>query len=55
MSEPYVVNPDAIGDPDQTPVVRLSDEFIGAMRRAGLVCACGGMNGYHDDECEDAR
>lgn len=48
---PYVENPEAIGDPDQTPVVNLGPDLAAAMRAAGLVCQCGGMNGWHHAAC----
>ena len=57
--EPYVVNPEAIGDPDQTPVVRLSIDVAAAFRPcAGKAPSrngyCGGVNGYHAEDCPDA-
>lgn len=42
-----VLNPEAIGNPDATPVVCLSPEMIAAMGG----CICGGLNGFHADEC----
>lgn len=47
-----VLNPEAIGDPDQTPVVQLSPGMVAALKAAGIVCECGGMNGFHDEGCE---
>lgn len=42
-----VVNPEAIGDPNQEPLV-----FVGADLRALLnPCECGGVNGFHRDSC----
>jgi hypothetical protein len=57
--EPYVVNPEAIGDPDQTPVVRLSIDAAAALRPcAGKAPSrkgyCGGVNGFHAEDCPDA-
>ena len=49
--ESFVVNASAIGNPDETPVV-----FVGAGLRALLnPCVCGGVNGYHADDCEATR
>ena len=48
---PKVINPEAIGDPDQTPVVQLDDDTVAALKRGGFICECGGMNGYHDVGC----
>lgn len=43
-----VMNPEAVGDLDVTPVV-----FVGNDLRALLgPCACGGVNGFHGDDCE---
>lgn len=43
-----VVNPEAIGDPSETPVVR-----VGAGLRALLrPCRCGGVNGFHTESCD---
>lgn len=50
----HVVNPKAIGDPDETPIVQLDADTAAAWRAAGLVCECGGMNGYHRPDCERA-
>lgn len=57
--ESYVVNPEAIGDPDRTPVVRLSINAAAVFRpcvgnapsRNGY---CGGVNGFHAEDCPDA-
>jgi hypothetical protein len=47
MRESVVMTPEAIGDPDQTLTV-----FVGADLRALLnPCACGGVNGFHADNC----
>lgn len=60
MRESVVMNPSAIGDPDENPVV-----FVGADLRALLKpCAgnapsrdgyCGGVNGFHADDCPSAK
>ena len=45
-----VLNPSAVGNPDETPQV-----WIGADLRALLrPCACGGVNGFHKDGCTRA-
>lgn len=42
-----VVNPSAVGNPDETPHV-----WVGADLRALLnPCQCGGVNGFHADDC----
>jgi hypothetical protein len=42
-----MLNPSAIGNPDETPQV-----WLGANMRALLKpCACGGVNGFHADDC----
>lgn len=46
-----IVNPDSIGDPSQTPIVKLDEDMVVALKRAGLVCDCGGMNGWHGRRC----
>ncbi len=52
MSEqPYIVNPEAVGDPDETPIVHIPADTVAAMKRLGMVCECGGMNGYHHPDC----
>lgn len=48
---PKVINPEAVGDPDQTPVVDLGPDLVAAMKSAGIICECGGMNGFHDESC----
>lgn len=48
MPESVVMNPEAIGDPEQTPIL-----FVGNDLRALLrPCVCGGVNGFHGDNCE---
>lgn len=47
----YIENPEAVGDPDQTPIVQIPPDVVEAMRAAGIICGCGGMNGYHTDDC----
>jgi len=49
-----VVNPEAIGDPEQTPIVAFAPEQVEAMMAAGIICRCGGMNGFHRPECGGA-
>jgi hypothetical protein len=51
MDESVVMNLEAIGDPDATPVV-----FVGAGLRALLnPCVCGGVNGFHAEDCVRSR
>jgi len=46
---PVILNPSAVGNLDETPVV-----FVGADLRAVLnPCGCGGVNGFHDDACDE--
>ena len=43
-----VLNPSAVGNPDEVPQV-----WLGADLRALLrPCVCGGVNGFHADDCE---
>jgi hypothetical protein len=45
-----ILNPTAVGNPDETPQV-----WVGADLRALLSpCACGGVNGFHAEECRIA-
>ena len=51
MQDSVVLNPSAIGNPNETP--RL---FVGAALRALLnPCACGGVNGHHQDDCLERK
>lgn len=58
MSESYIVNPAAVGDPNQTPVVYLGAALARLMGRCEAPASsredgqCGGVNGYHQDDCE---
>jgi hypothetical protein len=53
-----IINPEAVGNPDQTPIVQLTRAQALSMRlceanaplRDGY---CGGLNGYHADDCPD--
>lgn len=47
---PYVVNPEAIGDPDQTPVVQLPPEMAAFFERTRCP-ECGYINQCHTDDC----
>jgi hypothetical protein len=51
LNDCYVENPEAIGDPTQTP--RL---FVGERLRAlfNPCPKCRGVNGYHSDDCSSA-
>ena len=42
-----VVNPQAVGDPDQTPIVHLSPDLVRLLNP----CRCGGVNGFHAADC----
>jgi hypothetical protein len=46
-----IVNPEAVGDPDQTPVVHLSPDLVRLLNP----CRCGGVNGFHKAECDRAE
>lgn len=45
--ETYLMNPDAVGDPGATPVVRVGPGLLRLLRP----CGCGGVNGFHGDGC----
>lgn len=49
---PYVVNPEAIGDPDATPVVQASPGLAALLEdtRCGT---CGLINHAHEPGCEE--
>lgn len=46
-----ILNPEAVGDPDWEPIVQLHEGMVAAFRRGGLLCDCGGMNGWHGRSC----
>ncbi|MDF1603378.1 hypothetical protein [Nocardioides sp. YIM 152315] len=56
IDRPYVVNPEAIGDPDQTPVVQLPSEMAAYFERTRCP-ECRQINQTHADDCaaEDPR
>lgn len=46
-----VMNPEAIGNPDETPRVFVGIDAAALFRP----CAgCGGVNGWHAEDCDDA-
>lgn len=46
-----VLNPSAIGNPDEVPKV-----WVGADLRALLnPCGCGGVNGFHRENCDRTK
>lgn len=55
MSEqPYVVNPDAVGDPEQTPIVHVSPGLAALLRQTQCPL-CGHINQFHADDCVEAK
>lgn len=56
----YVENPEAIGNPDLTPRVRVSGGLMALLRPCQEPVAskggeaCGGVNGYHVSDCPNA-
>jgi hypothetical protein len=48
----HVVNPEAIGDPNQQPIVRVDDDLAEwLMSQPGSCRACGGLAWHHSPEC----
>lgn len=43
----HIVNPDSVGNPEETPIVQAD----AAMLRWLRACDCGGLNGYHRADC----
>lgn len=43
-----ILNPESVGDPDQTPIVQASPALVRLLNP----CRCGGVNGFHTPECE---
>lgn len=48
MRESVVLNPSAVGNPDETPVVYAGADLRALLRPCGH---CGGVNGWHADDC----
>jgi hypothetical protein len=47
---PYIVNPEAVGDPNQTPIVQLPPSMIAYFERTRCPeCRC--INHFHKDDC----
>ena len=46
-----VLNPSAIGNPDEEPRVWIGADLRGLFNP----CACGGINGFHSDHCDEQR
>jgi hypothetical protein len=42
-----ILNPEAVGDPNQTPIVLLSTDLVALLNP----CQCGGVNGFHKPDC----
>jgi hypothetical protein len=58
MPAPVAMNPDAIGNPDETPVVFVGTDLAALLRPcAGKAPSrdgyCGGVNGFHADDCPE--
>jgi hypothetical protein len=50
----HVVNPEAIGDPDVQPIVRVDDDMAEwLMCQPGSCRECGGLNWHHTPECRE--
>lgn len=47
---PVVLNPEAVGDPDQTPIVQLPPELVAYFDRTRCP-ECGQINHTHTDGC----
>ena len=43
-----VMNPEAIGNPDEAPQVFLGGDLARLLRP----CVCGGVNGFHGADCQ---
>ena len=56
-----IVNPPAVGNPDETPIVKVSPALAGLMGRCSAASPsswdgeCGGVNGWHAADCEATR
>lgn len=51
---PHVLNPEAVGDPDQTPVVQVS-RGLAALLASTRCSSCGLVNHLHEDDCPEVR
>lgn len=49
----YVVNPESIGNPDETPIVQLEPDEAAWFRdpKHGGCTQCNGINWFHQPEC----
>jgi hypothetical protein len=47
---PVVLNPEAIGDPDQTPIVQLPPAMVAFFERTRCP-ECGYINQFHGEDC----
>jgi hypothetical protein len=46
----YILTPEAVGDPNQTPIVHCGPDLVALLKP----CACGGVNGFHRETCSNA-
>jgi hypothetical protein len=54
-----VLNPSAVGNPDETPIVWVGADLHRLLNPCGGDAPsrngyCGGVNGYHADDCPDS-